>query len=111
MANTHTDLPQVSASYAKIHDAIIAALGATSDAALITTLLAEDKAAYDAYRNVMNATLNPGDPIINTMIAQLKTATGIIDTTQDQLEQIEDVATRIGRAVGILAKVASLVMA
>jgi hypothetical protein len=108
MSNQPASLQEVTDSYNVIHKSIIAALGATSQSSVVEQLMTEDRVAYAAYKSAMSAALNPDDPTMSNMVASLKNATGIIDTTAAALKKIEDVAAKIDRAVGILAKVAAL---
>jgi hypothetical protein len=104
----NTTLQQVADAYNAIHASIIKALGSATDDQTVADLMQDDKAAYAAYKRAMAAALDAGDPVMANMLAKLKAATGAIDTTEASLKKIEQVAARIDKAVGALAKLAAM---
>lgn len=101
-------LEQVADAYNTIHASIQTALATASDGATIASLMTDDKAAYNAYKNAMGSALQPDDPVMRGMLEKLKAASDDIDATEQSLQKIEVLAARIDKAVGVLAKIAAL---
>lgn len=96
-------------AYQNIQQAISAALTATNDSELVKQLLAESNAARSAYTTATNAAFNETDTIVQPLLTQLKPAADAISDTTQAINNMIGYMNKIQNAVGILAKVASVV--
>ena len=101
-------LESVTQAYNAIHKGILDALSFTNDPGTVANLMANDKAAYAAYNTALARALNPNDPTMTNMLEQLGAASNAIDTSLDGITNIETLASQIDRAVGVLAKIATI---
>lgn len=109
MSSAAEILGNVTAAYNSIHDAVNAALTHTNDQGAVSMLLSEYNAARGAYSSAMNAALNPDEPSLMNLMGQLSTASQAIADTKESANDTERYLSKIGTAVGVLAKVAALV--
>jgi hypothetical protein len=112
MAASAAPLDEIVTSYNRLHASIVEALRKATDADTVTDLLLQDKAAYAAYRSALAGALAPGDAAVQRLLKSLKSTVedaeaGIAKVDKD-IKKIADVVDKIGKAAGILAKIAAL---
>lgn len=102
-------MPDYMTTYEKITDVIHAALSNTSDPNIIKSLMAEYDAATAAYNAALNGSIVASSATTTALTQQLQAATNDIDAADKSAEGITNLLDKISIAVGVLAKIGSLV--
>jgi len=95
--------------YETITDAIHTALTQTTDPNVVKSLMAEYDCATSSYHIALDGSIVSSAATCDSLTEQLDSATADIDSANQEAQNIANLLDKIGTAVGILAKIASLV--